>query len=174
MYHNLKQKGFTLIEIIVVVFIITIMAGLSFFALNQASDRRYSSQAEDFLVWLEQLSDLAMLEGSAYGVTASDQGFQAVVFYNYDWYEVSMPEPFYFDDDVRLSLLESNEGEGRIINQNKNSSNQNRTLLPDIIMLPDGYIEPDTNLSLAFENYSPLFIYRQEENGINLAIERSL
>jgi hypothetical protein len=41
-------------------------------------------------------------------------------------------------------------------------------------MLPNGYIEPDTNLSLVFENYSPIFIYRQEENGINLAIERSL
>jgi prepilin-type N-terminal cleavage/methylation domain-containing protein len=178
MYHNLKQKGFTLIEIMVVVFIITTMAGLSFFALNQASDRRYSSQAEDFLVWLEQLSDLAMLEGSAYGLTASDQGIQAVVFYNYDWYEVSMPEPFYFDGDVRLSLLESNEGEERIINQNNarsdNRSNQSHTLLPDIIMLPNGYIEPDTNLSLVFENYSPIFIYRQEENGINLAIERSL
>jgi len=169
-----KQQGFTLIEIMVVVFIIATMAGLSFFALNQASDRRYSSQAEDFLVWLEQLSDLAMLEGSAYGVAAADQGFQAVVFYNYDWYEVSMPEPFYFDDAVRLSLVEGNDSEGKIINQNNNRANQTHSQLPDMIMLPDGYIEPESNLSLAFENYSPMFIYRQEENGFNLSIERSL
>lgn len=174
MLRIIKQQGFTLLEIMVVVFIIATMAGLSFFALNQASDRRYSSQAEDFLVWLEQVSDIAMLEGSAYGVTASDQGFKAVVYYNYDWYEVSMPEPFYFDEAVRLSLIEGSDSEGKIINQNKDRTTQNRTQLPDMIMLPDGFIEPDNNLSLAFENYSPIFIFRQEENSFSLAIERSL
>ena len=70
----LKQKGFTLIEIMVVVFIISIMTGLSFFAVNQAGDRRYTSQAEDFLVWLEQLSDMAMLEGTAYGISGDEDG----------------------------------------------------------------------------------------------------
>jgi type II secretion system protein H len=168
-----KQVGFTLIEIMVVVFIIAIMAGLSFFALNQAGDRRYSSQAQDFLVWLEQLSDLAMLEGSAYGVTANDQGFQAMVFYNYAWYEVSIPEPFIFDEVVELSLTESETGE-KVIAQRNNRSENNRVVLPDIIMLPDGYIEPDTSLNLTFENYAPLFVYRQEADGINLVIERNL
>jgi len=174
---NSRQRGFTLLEIMVVVFIIAIMAGLSFFALNQASDRRYSSQAEDFLVWLEQLSDLAMLEGSAYGVTADDQSFQAMVFYNYAWYEVNVPEPFFFDDAVELTLTE-NESERKSISRNNSVNNRNaernRVVLPDIIMHPDGYIEPDVNLSLAFENYAPLFIYRQEEDGINLVIERNL
>ena len=174
---NARQRGFTLLEIMVVVFIIAIMAGLSFLALNQASDRRYSSQAEDFLVWLQQLSDLAMLEGSAYGVTADDQVFQAVVFYNYAWYEVSEPGPFFFNDGVVLSLTD-NESEGKIVSRsNRNDDNKDekdRVVLPDIIMLPDGYIEPDTNLRLAFENYDPLFVYRQEEEGINLVIERNL
>lgn len=158
----------------VVVFIIAIMAGLSFFALNQASDRRYSSQAEDFLVWLEQLSDLAMLEGTAYGVSPSEDGFQAAVFYNYAWYRVSLPEPFNFNDDAKLAFVENNQGDAKIINRNNNSRNNSSALLPDIIMLPDGYIEPDADISLVFENFSPVFIYRHESDGINLVIERSL
>ena len=169
---NSKQNGFTLIEIMVVVFIIAIMAGLSFFAINQASDRRYSSQAEDFLVWLEQLSDLAMLEGTAYGVSPSEDGLQAAVFYNYAWYRVSRPEPFYFNENARLSFTESNQNGAKIINETGN--NENTAFLPDIIMLPNGYIEPDADLSLAFENYSPVFIYRLEDDGISLVIERSL
>lgn len=174
MLFKTKQNGFTLIEIMVVVFIIAIMAGLSFFALNQASDRRYSSQAEDFLVWLEELSDLAMLEGTAYGISPVEAGFQATVFYNYAWYRVSQPEAFYFKDDASLSLIESNQTEARMLNRKTNGSNDSETLLPDIIMLPDGYIEPDNDLSLAFENFSPVFIYHLEDDGINLVIERSL
>lgn len=174
MLTHSKQKGFTLIEIMVVVFIIAIMAGLSFFALNQASDRRYSSQAEDFLVWLEQLSDLAMLEGTAYGISPSEDGFEAAVFYNYAWYRVSQPEAFNFKDEASLSFVERNQSGAKLIKRNANNNQKNSAILPDIIMLPDGYIKPDADLSLAFENFSPVFVYRVEDDGINLVIERSL
>ena len=92
--------------------------------------------------------------------------------YNYDWYKVSFPEPFYFKGDVRLSLIEENDNEGNVINRDNSIVNQ--TYFPDIIMHADGYIEPDTNLSLAFENYASMFIYRQEGNGFNLTIRRTL
>ncbi len=173
MLYSSRQRGFTLLEIMVVVFILATMAGLSLFAINQASDRRYSSQAENFMVWLEQLSDMAMLEGSAYGVTTRKNGFQAVVFYNFNWYEVSSPDVFYFDDVVTLSLVTDSEENERIINS-QNIRSADRPKLPDIIMHPDGYIEPEANLSLAFENYQPSFFFQQEEDGFNLLIQRNI
>lgn len=174
-----KQSGFTLIEIMVVVFIIAIMAGLSFLALNQASDRRYTSQAEDFLSWLEQLSDMAMLEGTAYGIFPDEEGLQAVVFFNYGWYRVSTPEPFRFQDEVALSLMNGEGVDASLINKARGArGNVNAAvspvILPDIIMLPDGYMEPDLDLSLAFENFSPLFKYHQNDEGISLVLERGL
>ena len=86
-----------------VVFIIAIMTGLSFFALNQATDRRYTSQAEDFRVWLQQLSDMAMLEGAAYGVSYAQEGLQPVVYYDYAWYRVSTPGVFRFNDATKTA-----------------------------------------------------------------------
>ena len=47
-------------------------------------------------------------------------------------------------------------------------------MLPDIIMLPDGYMEPDMDLALAFENFLPLFKYHQNDEGISLILERGL
>ena len=63
-----RQAGFTLIEIAVVVVILATISGMSVFAINQAFDRRYQSQAENLLTWLNQLSEQAALEGVAYGI----------------------------------------------------------------------------------------------------------
>ena len=63
-----RQGGFTLIEISVVVIILATISAMSLFAINQAFDRRYKSQADNLLVWLNQLSDQAALEAVPYGV----------------------------------------------------------------------------------------------------------
>lgn len=165
-----RQKGFTLIEIMVVVVIIAIIAGLSFFALNQATDRRYTSQAADFQVWLQQLSDMAMLEGSAYGIKLTETGYQALVYYDYTWYQVATPETFSFNDEVSLSLVNADDGQLEQLTLARN----NRQILPEIIMLPDGYMEPVQEVALVFVDFTPVFRFRQENNGFNLIMERSL
>ena len=50
------QRGFTLIEMSVVVMIVATMAAMSVLAINQAFARRYSSEADKLLVWLQQLA----------------------------------------------------------------------------------------------------------------------
>ncbi len=170
MKPKIKQTGFTLIEVVVVVFILAIMAGLSFFAINQAGDRRYSNQAQDFLAWLQQLSDMAMLEGTAYGISQSTDSFEAVVFFNNNWYGVSSPESFRFKDEAALGLIENSSNEIRLLSQGKN----NAQILPEIVMLPDGYMEPAFNLSLRFEDFSPTFQYQQDTSGLSMLINRDL
>ncbi|MAM70108.1 MAG: hypothetical protein CMP91_03050 [Gammaproteobacteria bacterium] len=166
----IKQKGFTLLEVLVVVFIIAIMTGLSFFALNQATDRRYTSQAEDFRVWLQQLSDMAMLEGAAYGVSYAQEGLQPVVYYDYAWYRVSTPGVFRFNDAASLSLVAEGSGDLQPVRQSANGQQR----LPELIMSPDGYLEPDLDLALRFESFAPVFKFRQDNDGINLILERDL
>ena len=146
------------------------MTGLSFFAVNQAGDRRYTSQAEDFLVWLEQLSDMAMLEGTAYGISGDEDGLQALVYFNYNWYRVSVPAAFQFQDTVELSLM--NGQQAKSINDSGTGADGSRIVVPDIIMLPDGYMDPSPDLALAFENFSPVFRYHQSDTGFSLVLDR--
>lgn len=169
-----RQKGFTLIEIMVVVVIIATLSGFSFFAINQATDRRYLTQAEDLLAWLEQISDFALLEGTTYGVYPNGDILEAVVFYNYRWYRVKTPEPFYFKDSAVISLPTAQA------NSSSNSSRESipeasgNALLPNIVMHADGYMEPASDIVLTFEEFSPVFKYRWEDEGLTLVMERGL
>ena len=67
-----RQGGFT-IEIAVVVIILATISAISLFAINQAFDRRFVSQADNLLVWFNQLSDQAALEAVPYGVMDNRQ-----------------------------------------------------------------------------------------------------
>lgn len=165
-----QQAGFTLLEIMVVVFIVAIMSGLSFFALNQATDRRYTSQAEDFRLWLQQLSDMALLEGTAYGLSYGENSLEALVYYNYAWYRVSTPQAFSFRDEVSLSLTEER---GQVSRQFRQRNTERRNL-PDLVMSSDGFMQPESDLALNFSDFRPAFKYRQDSNGINLILEREL
>ena len=107
-----RQSGFTLIEISVVVIILATISAMSLFAINQAFDRRYKSQADNLLVWLNQLSDQAALEAVPYGVMGNPdepekevRALQVVAYYRQYWFPVTYPEPFSWKRVLELNGL---------------------------------------------------------------------
>ena len=62
------QRGYTLIEIMVVIAVLALIATVAVGSINQTLNRRYSSEAEQFLIWLNQMSDMAVMQGAAFGV----------------------------------------------------------------------------------------------------------
>ncbi|MDC0598266.1 type II secretion system GspH family protein [Gammaproteobacteria bacterium] len=164
------SKGFTLIEIMVVVTIIAIIAGFSFLALSQAGDRRYLSQADQLLAWFQQLSELALLEGSAYGLVQDEQTLMSVVFYQGRWHRAALPEPFQLYQNARLTLPE-NEGFSLVTTL---AGDQKKPFLPAIVMLPDGFMEPAVVIDLRFTGQVPVFSYSWDNQQASLLMERSV
>ena len=123
------QKGFTLIEIMVVVFIFATLSLIAVVAINQADERRYSNNAQKLLIWLNQLSEFSTLQGSAYGiVTESETGkkarstsrlssastpvrLRAAVYYRNRWLAVTFPEPFELQQGSTIDWLMDNSAE---------------------------------------------------------------
>ena len=184
-----REQGFTLIEIMVVVMIIATMSAISLLALNQASDRRYETEADKLLIWLQQISERASLEGAAYGiVTESDpesEGgatpsaitrLRVVVYYRMRWVAVSAPEPFLLEDGATVHwLLEDAETE-ELMPQGDQMANwygdEIERLLPEMAFLPDGYIEPKAEIVLSFESFERTYVYLWDDAISAMVVER--
>ena len=94
-----RQKGYTLIEIMVVIAVIALIAAVAAASIGQTVNRRYSSEAEKLSIWLNQLADFAVIQGAALGVLSSlikkpRRSTSAVIYYRNSGFEVSFPEPY--------------------------------------------------------------------------------
>ena len=174
-------KGFTLIEMLVVVAIVGILGAMSGLAINQASERRYPAEAERLLVWLQQIAQRSSLEGAAYGVVATfDEEterfteLQPVVYYRNRWIAVVSPESYALHDEAEIVWnMEINEAEefmpqsqsrrADFDNEGELEEQADEFLLPEIAFLPDGYIEPQGEISLSFQSYGRSFSYQWDD-----------
>jgi prepilin-type N-terminal cleavage/methylation domain-containing protein len=184
-----REQGFTLIEIMVVVIVIATISAMSLLAINQTSDRRYETEANKLLIWLQQISERASLEGAAYGiVTESDpesEGgatpsaitrLRVVVYYRMRWVAVSAPEPFLLEDGATVHwLLEDAETE-ELMPQGDQMANwygdEIERLLPEMAFLPDGYIEPKAEIVLSFDSFERTYVYLWNDDTSAMALER--
>lgn len=161
-----SNKGFTLLEVMVVIFIIATISGLSTLGLKQASDRRYFSQAENLLAWLQQISELAMLEGTAYGFVYQEQSLYPMVFYRQRWHQVAKPEAFLLYDDGVIDFPGSSSFSLRAEEQD-----DKKVLLPDVVMQTNGYMEPALSINLAYTKQAPKFSYYWDDEAFSLVME---
>jgi type II secretory pathway pseudopilin PulG len=173
----------------VVVMIIATMSAISLLALNQASDRRYETEADKLLIWLQQISERASLEGAAYGIVPESDPeregeatpsaiirLRVVVYYRMRWVAVSAPEPFLLEDGATVHwLLEDAETE-ELMPQGDQMTNRYgdeiERLLPEMAFLPDGYIEPKAEIVLSFDSFERTYVYLWNDDTSAMALER--
>lgn len=176
-----RQAGFTLIEITVVVVILATMSGMSLFAINQAFDRRYQSQAENLLVWLNQLSEQAALEGVAYGIIGdtedtedSEQGqaLQPVAYFRQHWFVTSYPKAFELDNQARAEWVITYNNQYDDIEDPLAAEED--ALVPIVAMLPDGYMEPAGELLLSFDSSPLTYSYSWDEESGSMTMLKSV
>ena len=184
-----REQGFTLIEIMVVVIVIATISAMSLLAINQTSDRRYETEANKLLIWLQQISERASLEGAAYGVVPESDPeregevtpsaimrLRVVVYYRMRWVAVSAPEPFLLEDGATVHwLLEDAETE-ELMPQGDQMANwygdEIERLLPEMAFLPDGYIEPKAEIVLSFESFERTYVYLWDDAISAMVVER--
>ena len=172
-----RQSGFTLIEIAVVVIILATISAISLFAINQAFDRRFVSQADNLLVWFNQLSDQAALEAVPYGVMDNRQEaeepvrfFKVVAYYRQYWLPVKYPESFTMEEGTRIEWVIS---AAENYDQDYDSVYDDENMpVPVIAMMPDGYMEPRAEMILSFDASSVKFRYYWDDKSGSMAMSR--
>ncbi|HET8711758.1 MAG TPA: type II secretion system minor pseudopilin GspH [Spongiibacteraceae bacterium] len=73
-------KGFTLLEILVVLVIVAAMAALLVFSYNDSPQRRLQREAADLVALLNAATEEAVMRGIELGVVIDDEGYRFVAF----------------------------------------------------------------------------------------------
>ena len=185
------QRGYTLIEIMVVIAVLALIATVAVGSINQTLNRRYSSEAEQFLIWLNQMSDMAVMQGAAFGVvgevnkkTKKITQLNAAIYYRNKWVKVSFPEPYVLGEGATISWVDDTpESEPLFFQQqpeteasNNDSelslSKEKKLITPFIAFLPDGYIEPKLDVILRYENYKIIYNYSWDIENLRIRMDK--
>ncbi|CAH0206570.1 Type II secretion system protein H [Pseudomonas mediterranea] len=73
-----RCRGFTLLELMVVIVLIGVLAGMVSLAIGPSPAREARQQAQDFIRVVQQLRERAVLDGVEYGVRVQPRGYQAL------------------------------------------------------------------------------------------------
>ncbi|MGQ3889532.1 type II secretion system minor pseudopilin GspH [Legionella sp. CNM-1927-20] len=121
-----NERGFTLIEILVVILIIGIIASVALFAFGDfGTSRRIKLTAEQFSAYLKLVQQRAILEMVTLGVTVNNEGYETYRYSNNSWQPMpknSLIFHRFFPKDTVITLQ----------NQLKNNTG------PTIIVTPSG------------------------------------
>jgi prepilin-type N-terminal cleavage/methylation domain-containing protein len=183
----LGQRGFTLLEVMVVVIIIAILSGISFVAITQMEARRYLNHSEKLSMWFQQLSEQAELTGAPYGFMitgdrdisadlygSEHQQLQAVVFFNYRWWRATQPPLFKLLQGAQLDWQSNNDAVFLIQPKSvvlETIEPDEPPILPVTAFLPEGNMEPATNISLRFKGFDGVFGYFWDEEISKIGME---
>lgn len=74
------EAGFTLLEILVTLVIVSAMAAMLVFSFQDSSQQKLRREASDFAVVLNAAADEAVMRGIEIGVVLDDEGYRFVVF----------------------------------------------------------------------------------------------
>lgn len=84
-----QPRGFTLLEVLVVVTLVAIMGAAVTLTLNTRSDHALTTQAERLLGAMNYASEAAVISGRAFGFFVTPQGYEMVQFDGRDWQTAS-------------------------------------------------------------------------------------
>ena len=185
------QRGYTLIEIMVVIAVLALIATVAVGSINQTLNRRYSSEAEQFLIWLNQMSDMAVMQGAAFGVvgevnkkTKKVTQLNAAIYYRNKWVKVTFPEPYIPGEGATISWVDDTpESEPLFFQQQSetetsnndaelSSSQEKKLITPFIAFLPDGYVEPKLDVILRYENYKIIYNYSWDIENLRIRMDK--
>ena len=148
--------GFTLVETLVVLVIMSVFTGVLVLAWQQVGSTEARQQQSNMVSWLNHLADTAVLEGGVYGVTLDGDRLLPRVWYRDEWRDFLGHEPLVVERGrfEFIPELGSDIPSRSLFSSDTDGAAQE----PALVLLPTGMAVPAGQLRLWAEDDSSLVV----------------
>lgn len=175
----MRQRGFTLLEILVVMFIISIIVGFAVLSIDsRGGEDRLQREAERMQALLSLAADEAILFGSQMGVDFTPEGYRFLRLQQEGWVPLAGGQtplrPRQLPDGVKLRLLEAESNKDRFdplapagpndAEAEEDDEDEEERRRPDLLLLSSGEISP-FQFELFSEGVAARYLFEGEITG---------
>ena len=140
-----NHRGFTLLEVLVVILIVGMLATLTVAGINAVTGRQLQSHGDQLLLWIQSIEENAQLSGNVHGIALRENKLLPVALLEDNWYQVADLESWQIPEEIILSLPQQEDD----IALNPHDDNN---FQPFVILTETGLIYPHSSLTLTFAN----------------------
>lgn len=176
----MRQRGFTLLEILVVMFIISIIVGFAVLSIDgRGGADRLQREAERMDALLSLAADEAILFGSQMGVDFTPEGYRFLRLQQEGWVPLAGGQtplrPRELPEGIRLRLLEAESNKDRFdplapagaeddsADEGDEEDSEKRRR-PDLLLLSSGEVSP-FQFELSSENVAARYLFEGKITG---------
>ncbi|HSB96479.1 MAG TPA: type II secretion system minor pseudopilin GspH [Spongiibacteraceae bacterium] len=175
-HRSAALRGFTLIEVLVVLVIMASMAGLLVLGFKDSPEKRLRREANDLAALLNAAADEAVLHSTELGLAIDNEGYRFVYFDGEKKQWLAMTEkmlaPHKFTDTLAVDIALDGEHIDEQAMQRIHAlsgRSENASLRPLLLLLSSGEITPFTltlgygdelNVVLSGDGFNPIVVER--------------
>jgi general secretion pathway protein H len=163
-----RSRGFTLIEIMVVLVIMSVFLSIVILGFERIESRRVEQQADELVIWLKYVADSAIFDGVVYGIDLTPESLQVYGLSRGQWGQALAIEAFLVAAPITINFQV--EQQDRAINTVVESDKKDAPVLPELVLMPGGTIEPTGSFIVTAAQQSPLSVYWNDDGVLESRI----